>query len=60
MKPEIGNSAHGDKEVLWEERWHPLRVSIDTIDVRTLTTAFLSVPNHSTFQAEPKRFGLLL
>jgi UDPglucose--hexose-1-phosphate uridylyltransferase len=25
MKPEIGNSAHGDKEVLWEERWHPLR-----------------------------------
>jgi|SRR5580658_3957085 hypothetical protein len=25
MKPEIGNSAHGGKEVLWEERWHPLR-----------------------------------
>ena len=25
MKPEIGNSAHDEKDVLWEERWHPLR-----------------------------------
>ena len=25
MKPEISISGHGGKEVLWEERWHPLR-----------------------------------
>ena len=25
MKPEISNSAHWEKEMLWEERWHPLR-----------------------------------
>jgi UDPglucose--hexose-1-phosphate uridylyltransferase len=25
MEAKIGNSAHGEKGMLWEERWHPLR-----------------------------------